>query len=169
MRSDYILYAVAIIFFVITGISLVAELSELQRNVSVVATIMLGILCAGLGFILRPRSTTTATVAPAVPLTPPTLPEPAQTTTTETTTVTEEKTEAVVETPLAVAPAAPPSELTKVKGIGEKRSKQLTDLGINTVEELSNASAKEIASKLQISPKITAKWIANAKELKKES
>lgn len=166
MRSDYILYAVAIIFFVITGISLTAELSELQRNVSVVATVMLGILCAGLGFILRPRPTTTATVAPAAPLTPPTLPEPAQTTTTETTTVKEEKTEAVIETPPAVAP---PSELTKVKGIGEKRAKQLTDLSINTVKDLSNASAKEIASKLQISPKITAKWIANAKELTKES
>jgi predicted flap endonuclease-1-like 5' DNA nuclease len=167
MRSDYILYAVAIIFFVITGISLAAGLNELQRNVSVVATVMLGILCAGLGFILRPRPTTTATVASTAPLTPPTLPEPAQTTiTTETTTVKEEKTEAVIETSAAVAP---PSELTKVKGIGEKRAKQLTDLGINTVEDLSKASAKEIASKLNISPKLTAKWIANAKELTKES
>jgi predicted flap endonuclease-1-like 5' DNA nuclease len=163
MRSDYILYAVAIIFFVITGISLEVGLGELERNVSVVATVMLGILFTGLGFILRPKTTTTATVAPTTPLTPPAPPKPAQTTTVETTKILEEKTEPIIEAVL------PLRNLTKVKGIGEKRAKQLSDVGINSIEDLSKTSAKELASKLKISPKITGKWIANAKELKEES
>jgi len=164
MRSDYILYAVAIIFFVITGISFVVGLSDLERNVSVVATAMLGILFAGLGFILRPKPTTT-TITTTTPPPPPPSPEPQKTAPTEV--VTEEKIEAVPET---VVEATPPTmTITKVKGIGEKRAKQLSDLGINSVEDLSKASAKELASKLKISPKITGKWIANAKELTKES
>lgn len=58
-------------------------------------------------------------------------------------------------------------ELTQVKGIGEKRATQLKALGINSVEDLAKASAKTIAKKLQISPKITKKWIASAKKLVK--
>jgi predicted flap endonuclease-1-like 5' DNA nuclease len=58
-------------------------------------------------------------------------------------------------------------ELTQVKGIGEKRAAQLKALGINSVEDLAKASATAIARRLQISPKITKKWIASAKELVK--
>ena len=56
-------------------------------------------------------------------------------------------------------------ELTQVKGIGEKRAAQLKALGINSVDDLSKASAKTIAKELKISPKIVDKWIDSAKEL----
>ena len=55
--------------------------------------------------------------------------------------------------------------LTRVKGIGEKRVAQLKALGINSLDELAKASADEIAKNLQISPKITRKWVAAAEEL----
>jgi predicted flap endonuclease-1-like 5' DNA nuclease len=55
--------------------------------------------------------------------------------------------------------------LTDVKGIGEKRASQLRALGILSVNDLSKASAKDLAAKLEISPKITDKWIQNAKEI----
>ena len=59
----------------------------------------------------------------------------------------------------------PRSRLTKVKGIGEKRSTQLKTLGINSIEDLAKASPKDLAAKLNISPKITRKWVENAKEI----
>lgn len=170
MRSDYMLYAVAIIFFVITGIALAAGLADFERNLSVVSTTMLGILFAGLGYILRPKPTTTITptttaMAVAPPPPPPAPePQPLQTAVPEIPSVVEQKAEIVAE---SVTP--PVSELTKVKGIGEKRAKQLSDLGISSVEGLSNASANEIAAQLKISPKITEKWVTNAKELTKKT
>jgi hypothetical protein len=56
-------------------------------------------------------------------------------------------------------------ELTRVKGIGEKRAEQLKALGISTVPDLSAASAEELAEKLQISSKITNRWIKEARNL----
>lgn len=58
------------------------------------------------------------------------------------------------------------SPLTEVKGIGERRAAQLNALGINTVEELAQASPEDLARKLKISPKIVAKWVDNAKKIK---
>jgi predicted flap endonuclease-1-like 5' DNA nuclease len=52
-----------------------------------------------------------------------------------------------------------------VKGIGEKRATQLKALGISSVDDLSKASAKNVAKKLKISRKTVSKWIASAKEL----
>jgi predicted flap endonuclease-1-like 5' DNA nuclease len=70
--------------------------------------------------------------------------------------------------PAVVEPILPAEdELTKVKGIGEKRATQLRANGINSLQDLANASAKDLASKLNISPKITNKWIENAKTLGK--
>ena len=56
-------------------------------------------------------------------------------------------------------------ELTHVKGIGEKRAEQLKVLGIATVADLSAASGEELAEKLQISSKITDRWIKDARNL----
>jgi predicted flap endonuclease-1-like 5' DNA nuclease len=88
-------------------------------------------------------------------------------------TIEEEKTSAPAEkatvknAPKLATPATRTMELTQVKGIGEKRSTQLKALGINNVENLSKASANTIAKKLNISPKIVARWIASAEELGK--
>jgi predicted flap endonuclease-1-like 5' DNA nuclease len=56
------------------------------------------------------------------------------------------------------------SDLTLVKGIGERRAAQLKELGINSLDELAKVSADDLTKNLGISPKITRKWIANAKE-----
>jgi len=147
MRSDYALYTVAIIFFILTGIVLAyqVELKELWT----VATVVLGLLFIGLGYSQRPKpaaATMEALPAPTVP-----------------TTMTEEKTEVLTE----AAPAT--VALTEVKGIGEKRAEQLKTLGINSIEDLAQASAKDLAAKLKISPKITGRWIENAKKLAEKS
>jgi len=56
-------------------------------------------------------------------------------------------------------------EITRVRGIGEKRAKQLKALGIATLADLSAASAEELAEKLQASSKITNQWIKDARNL----
>lgn len=162
MRSDYMLYTVAVIFFAITIISIVVVNTETERTVSVVATVIFGLIFTALGFTLRPKATATVTTTqsentPLAVAPPPPSPETQLTIT--TTTTTEEKSPAATE----VIPYK--LRLTKIKGIGGKRSDQLKALGINNVKDLSNASAKELAAKLDASPKTTARWITEAKEL----
>lgn len=153
MRSDYALYTVAIIFFILTGIVAAINLSY-PENLSMVATVTLGLLFAGLGYTQRPKTKTATIEAPLVSQTP---------TQTQRITVKEEKVEPIVET----APSV--TELTQVKGIGEKRANQLKALGISSVEDLARASAEDLAGKLKISPKITGKWIDSAKQLLKKA
>lgn len=158
MRSDYMLYTVAIIFFILTG---VVAAYNVEQQLWIVTTAILALVFIGLGYSQRPRPTTPTTTAPPAMTTPTIVPPPptppAQPATTEV--VKEEKIEPVAE-------AAPPQpELTKIKGIKEKRAAQLKALGINTIEDLAKASAKDLGTKLQISPKITGKWIESAKEI----
>jgi predicted flap endonuclease-1-like 5' DNA nuclease len=153
MRSDYALYTVAIIFFIITGISF-AVLSEPERNLSVVATAVLGLLFLGLGYSQRAKPQVKAEPTPA----PAPTPQP-----TVTEVIVEEK-------PVTSAEVAPPKlELTQVKGIKEKRAGQLKALGINSVEDLARASAEDLAAKLKISPKIVGRWIEDARKLLEKS
>ena len=155
MRSDYALYTVAIIFFIITGISF-AVLSEPERNLSVVATAVLGLLFVGLGYSQRAK--------PQVRAAEPTPPAPAPT---PQPTVSEV---VVEEKPVTLAEVAPPKlELTQVKGIKEKRAGQLKAIGISSVEDLAKASAEDLAAKLKISPKIVGKWIEDAQKLLEKS
>jgi len=158
MRSDYALYTVAIIFFIITGIVFAIQIEVTYKSLGIIATAVLGIFFIGLGYTQRPRAKV-QTVMAAPPAPPPT--QPASQPSTET---VEEKT---VETVGMAAPTGTP--LTNIKGIGEKRAEQLKALGINSVEELAKASAEELASKLKISLKITQRWIENAKKLTEKS
>jgi predicted flap endonuclease-1-like 5' DNA nuclease len=64
-------------------------------------------------------------------------------------------------------PTASTIELMQIKGIKEKRATYLKTIGINSINDLSKASAQEIAKKLQISPKTVEKWITDAKKLAK--
>jgi predicted flap endonuclease-1-like 5' DNA nuclease len=147
MRSDYALYTVAIIFFILTAIAAFAQQLE-EKNLWVITTTVLGLLFIGLGYSQRPKATTIET-----PLPPSTTPA----------TITEEQAETTIE-------AAPTVRaLTEVKGIGEKRAKQLESLGINSTEDLVETSAKDLAAKLSVSPKITRKWIENARKLAEKS
>ncbi|NWF87795.1 helix-hairpin-helix domain-containing protein [Candidatus Bathyarchaeota archaeon] len=157
MRSDYALYIVAVIFFLITTLSF-ALATELERNLWIVTTTVLGLLFLGLGYTQRPKiQTAPAAPQPAQPTTP--APTPIV-----TETVKEEKMEPVAE----IVPS-PKLELTAVKGIKAKRSEQLKSIGISNVEELANASAEDVANKLKISPKITGRWIEEAKRLTRKS
>jgi len=155
MRSDYALYIVAIIFFIITVMSFALGLAEFERNVWVVTTAVLGLLFIGLGYTQRPKPQAITVEAPPRVPAPPT-----------PSAVTEIAKEEKVET-IEVAP--PKLELTQVKGIKEKRAAQLKALGINNVEDLAKALSKDLAGKLKISPKITERWIENAKKLLEKS
>ena len=161
MRSDYMLYAVAVIFFILTGV--VAAAYSAEQQLWIVIPAILGLVFIGLGYTQRPKPTSTPTAPPTTTETtaivapspmPPPVVQP-----TVTGIAKEEKVETVTET------ERPTIGLTGVKGIKEKRAAQLKALGINTLEDLARASASDLGTKLQISPKITGKWIENAKEI----
>jgi predicted flap endonuclease-1-like 5' DNA nuclease len=175
MRSDYALYVVALIFFVITVVSLLALSGfPFERNLSTVATVVLGLLFLGVGYTQRPRAKTETLQAPSTqpiataapspqPLAteaPPSLPAVSET----VEAAAQQKIEPIVE-PIAVPVELPKMELTAVKGIKEKRAEQLRALGISSVQELANASAEDLAKKLKIAPYFTQQWIENAKEI----
>lgn len=160
MRSDYTLYVVAVIFFILTTVVLAYQVEF--REVWVVTTAVFGLLSIGLGYSQRPKpqpaaatthvETSIATVAVAPP--------PVASVVTE---VAEPK-------PIAITETIPRRlRLTKIRGIGDKRAGQLKSLGINNLEDLANASPKDLASKLDILPKMTGRWIDSAKELTKKS
>lgn len=149
MRSDYALYTVAIIFFILTGLVLIYQIEF--KELWVVTTVVLGLLFIGLGYLqrLKPPVKTVEAPPPAPPPTPP---------------------EVRLEEKPATEKVAPTRvELTQVKGIKEKRAEQLRALGITNVEDLANASAEDLAAKLKISPKIVKRWIEDAKELLEKS
>jgi predicted flap endonuclease-1-like 5' DNA nuclease len=133
---------------------------EEVKSLWVVTTVVLGLLTIGLGYSQRPKTKAQA-CQPAVAIPQATVGAPKE----EKTEVPMEK-PSIKEAPTVVTPAVT-MDLTQVKGIGEKRAAQLKTLGINSVGELANASAKNIAEKLKVSPKIVDKWIDNAKELVK--
>ena len=163
MRLDYTLYVLAALLFIITAVPFVApigvETTE-TKSLWVVATVVLGLLSIGLGYSQRPKTAAQAC-------------QPVVTMPTTTVEAPEEKPEAPVETvtvekaATAAAPVTTTIDLTQVKGIGEKRTTQLKAIGINNVDDLAKASAAAIAKKLQISSKITKKWVASAKKLVK--
>jgi predicted flap endonuclease-1-like 5' DNA nuclease len=71
MRSDYILYSLAIVFFVVTAVSLFVVSEEGSRNLYAVSTAVAGLALASAGFLLKPKKTATTFQAP------PATPEPA--------------------------------------------------------------------------------------------
>jgi predicted flap endonuclease-1-like 5' DNA nuclease len=158
MRTDYILYVVAVLFFIITGV--VAIYSIEFQQLWIFGTAVLGIFFAGLGYSQRPGTKSiTVEVTPSTPQ-----PEPVQPIVAEV--VKEEEPPAPVETVTTVAPVL---ELMQVKGIKAKRAEQLKALGIDSVQDLANASSGKLAEQLKIAPYFTEKWIQSAKELLQKS
>jgi predicted flap endonuclease-1-like 5' DNA nuclease len=144
MRIDYPLYVVAIICFLAAILTYTQQLADpIQLYLYVLA--VLGIVFLGLGYVSRPKSRTFSSLAtPASqqfksPLQSKTEPELRSATTT--------------------------TALTKVRGIGSKRSKQLRSIGITSVESLVKHTSKELAEKAGVSEKITTKWLQNARKL----
>jgi predicted flap endonuclease-1-like 5' DNA nuclease len=163
MRLDYISYTVAIILFIAT---LAVAATYVEQQLWIVTTAVIGLVFVGLGYTQRPKMkatpTTTniptnanvnvlATVPPPAPL------PPVQPVVTEAVKV--EEVEPIIQ------PLPPAGELTGIKGIKEKRAAQLKAIGINSIEDLAKASDKDLAAKLNISPKITGKWIEDAKKI----
>jgi predicted flap endonuclease-1-like 5' DNA nuclease len=181
MRLDHTLYALAVVFFIITLTSFIL-LSGASQLLWVIASASLGAISVGLGLIQKQKSrpaqqqTTVTTPTPVVEETAQT--EPAQPIQTSI------PIEASAEMPKAIAATEQPLEtpvtsqvvnepatqlpLTVVNGIGEKRASQLNALGITTVSGLAEASIKRVAKSLGVSPKIVAKWVADAKSLNKK-
>jgi predicted flap endonuclease-1-like 5' DNA nuclease len=164
MRLDYTLYALAALLLIITVLPFVVTIEGVEseaRSLWVVTTVVLGLLSIGLGYSQRPKTEAQA-CQPAAPIPQATMEAPK-----------EGKSEAPMEKPVmkeAPTPAtsvAARMDITQVKGIGEKRAAQLKAFGINSVNDLSKASAKAIAKKLKVSPKIVNKWINSAKKLVK--
>jgi len=160
MRSDYVLYAVAIICFIITGA--VAAVYAATEQLWIVIPIVLGLAFVGVGYTQRPKEQAITQMAVAPPPPPPTMvapktPEIAQ----------ETKTEEKIETQPAPMVTIKPitHDLLEVKGVKEKRAQQLKALGINNVEDLAKASAEDLATKLKIATYFTGKWIENAKAI----
>jgi predicted flap endonuclease-1-like 5' DNA nuclease len=171
MRLDYTLYILAAVLLIITAVPFVApigvETTETQ-SLWVVSTLVLGLLSIGLGYSQRPK-TEAQSCQPAMTPAQETIPQAQPAATME---APEEAPIAPIKVATAKAapvatPAVAATALTQVKGIGEKRAVQLKALGINSVEDLSKASAATVAKKLKISLKIVDNWIANAKELVK--
>jgi predicted flap endonuclease-1-like 5' DNA nuclease len=151
MRSDYALYAVAIIFFILTGITLAYQVES--QELWIISTFVLGLFFIGLGYSQRPKAQAKTVTVEGPPPPTPAVQEPVA-----------QDIQQIVEKP---APTV--KGLTEVKGIGEKRAGQLKNIGISSVEDLAKASADDLAAKLKISPKITKVWIENAKKLVEKS
>jgi predicted flap endonuclease-1-like 5' DNA nuclease len=164
MRSDYALYAVAIILFILTGV--VAVYAATQQ-LWVVTTAVLGLVCVGLGYWQRPHEQTTQIITPKpvttiAPVSSVITPPPPPTVTKEQ--IIEKAKD--VEQVASVAESQPSlGTLLNVKGIKEKRAQQLKTIGINTIEDLAKASPEDLASKLKIAPYFTGQWIENAKKI----
>lgn len=183
MRSNLLFYLLAVIFFLLTAIALATIVDQTEKNVWSVATVVLGLFSLSLGYYQRPKARTVVGAVPEVntaqavdphlreshieeatekhvpPTTSPVSPSPMPT-------------QVIAAIPAMTQPAeqASPlkSELFAIKGIGEKRAAQLKALGINRVDDLAKTSPHDLARNLSISPKITQKWVENAKERQKQ-
>ena len=148
MRTDYVLYVVAVILFIITGI---VAVYSVEQTLWIASTAVLGLFFASLGLSQRPKTQSIAVeTTPATTVTvQPTVKEELK----------KEETPTVMETPVVTI------ELTQVKGIKAKRAEQLKALGINNAQDLANATANDLAAKLKIASYFTEQWIENAKKL----
>ena len=166
MRSDYALYAVAVIFFIMTGIvltySYLAYVIEF-RELWILTTAVLGLAFIGIGYSQRPRSKTIQTPSGTVASSTPIPGKSSSARPIVTKALKEEKAGVGAETDPSV------EGLSRIKGIGEKRAGQLRTIGIGSVEELASARPRQLAGKLEVSTKTTRKWIQNAKEIIEKS
>jgi predicted flap endonuclease-1-like 5' DNA nuclease len=162
MRSDYALYAVAVIFFIMTGIVLAysyfAYVIEF-RELWILTTAVLGLAFIGIGYSQRPRQATISAPSHTVASSTTLKAKPSIAESIVTKTIKAEKTDMVAEADVST------EGLSRIKGIGKKRAEQLRTLGIVSVEELAKARPRQLAGKLDVSTKTTKKWIQNAKEI----
>jgi len=155
LRFDIVFYVLGILCFVFAAL-IIPFLGgvTLLPVAFLIVLLLFGLLFAAFGYSTRPRHYRIVTPKP---------PE----------VKTEEKPTEAPRTPKAPQlppsePSKPRTELTRIKGIGTKRVQQLNALQIMSVEDLATFSAEELADKLKVSSKITAKWVEQAQNLVKE-
>jgi predicted flap endonuclease-1-like 5' DNA nuclease len=166
MRSDYALYAVAIVCLIIAiAVAAYATTTAPSQNLWIIVPAVFALAFIGIGYSQRPREEPAMHPIVAPPPPPPTQPTPLTPKTTEV--VQEAKVESQ---PAPVIEVKPPSlGLLDVKGIKDRRAQQLKAIGIYTVEDLAKASPQELAAKLKIAPYFTGQWIESAKKLVQKS
>jgi predicted flap endonuclease-1-like 5' DNA nuclease len=164
LRLDIVFYALGIVCFIFTALIIPLFGVTLLPVAFLIVFLLFGLLFMAFGYSTRPRHY--RIIRPSKPPEvkikekPPQPPE-------------------ITETPTAPPPSSPeqatlpelskpPMELTRIKGIGPKRVRALNALQIVSVEDLAKFSAEELADKLEISSKITAKWVEQAQNLLKE-
>ena len=144
MRLDHTLYLAAAIAFIIAGVLLSYQMA--YREIWAASTAVLGFLFIGLGYSQKSKSQIKSkTVEASASL--------SQTLTISSSIEVQQKT----------STANP--RLTDIKGIGKKRAEMLRSMGITTIENLAEASAEDIATKLRVSVKTANTWIESAKKL----
>jgi hypothetical protein len=155
MRSDYALYIVAIICFILAAVVFMGSIDYagylvMDPLISMVTTAVLSVLAlvsAGAGYVIRPEEM----ISP--PPSRPPAPKPS--------------------TPLPAAipktTTNPPIAITEVKGIGPKTAERLRALGIDTAQELAKSSATLLAADMGISSKMTNNWVREAERLVEEA
>ena len=156
LRSDYALYVVAVICFILAAVVFAGSTDyagylAMEQQISMVTTavlVILGFISAGAGYLVRPEEMMPAPPPPPLPAPKPSAPPP---------------------TPPPKITVTPPIDITEVKGIGPKRAERLRALGINTAQDLAKSSATLLAANMGISSKITHKWVREAEKLMKEA
>jgi predicted flap endonuclease-1-like 5' DNA nuclease len=158
LRFDIVFYALGIVCFIFTALMIPLFGVTLLPVAFLIVFLLFGLLFMAFGYSTRPRhyriirpSKPPEIKIEEKPLQPPEI--------TETPTTPQ---------PPPSEPSKPPMELTRIKGIGPKRVAALNALQIMSVEDLAKFSAEELADKLKISSKITAKWVEQAQNLLKE-
>ncbi len=173
MRLDYTLYALAIVFFLITAVLFFIVTDQNAQNIYMIVTVTVGALSLIVGYCMKPQVKTAAVQQPAPSITQEVVSQPVP------------QAPVAVEAPVAPAPkaqapamkkpVAPPapaanasaSELTQIRGISKARANQLKANGIKSIKALAEASPTDLAAKLEVSPKIVKMWIGTAKKLVK--
>ena len=175
MRIDYFLYLACHCLLHYNRCFTYLLMDKMKKSLWVVTTVILVLASIGLGYYQRPK-TKIEIVQPVQPTPQSKLAEVGNVNVKEAN-VAEKAQRAGESVPMEIpAPTRAPNpqnlresipcerNLMLVKGIGERRAAQLKELGINSLDELAKVSADNFAKDLRISPKITRKWIASAKE-----
>ena len=156
MRFDVIFYAIGIICFLLAVLIMPFWGVTLIPTAFMIVLLLFGLFFLASGHAARPRKYEIA---------PPT--QPIETVKPIMKRTEERPVQQLPPEPIQppTEPIKPPTELTKIKGIGPKRIAQLNALQIKSVEDLTRFSPEDLADKLQISGKTTAKWIEQAEDL----
>ena len=156
MRFDVIFYAVGIICFILAILIIPFLGVTLMPTAFMIVLLLFGLFFLASGHAARPRKYRITTPAEPVGTARPIMKR------------TEERpVQQLPPEPIqpSTEPVKPPTELTKIKGIGPKRLAQLNALQITSVEDLIRFSPEDLADKLKVPGKTTAKWIEQAKDL----